>query len=373
MALKPLIAGMSQSSSSGDGGGGAPSGPAGGDLSGTYPNPLANLLHDSSDPANLSVDGINRQLFDSFPYLSVDWQNRTLNDANAFLLSLDWNNRKAYDATVKLAVDYNARLLYDETGLAQTVDWQNGFIGPVGNPSIDWSSKLLNHNDGSLSINWQFETLNHNGTLSVDWANHLLTVGATTYVDWSSGLLNDSSFISIDWINRVLNDAGGTNSIDYKNRFLCNDGGTSVITWNTLSLFSLVGSRALSIDWNARLLYALDGTTPLLDWHSDTTNTASAAYWFDSANGNRLTGVGLGLTGTLTIDTDWVANESVGDKTIAVQNYDSTTLDGMTAALNLVLAGFGTATAALADQVEALTKKLQAIETALVSFLTPNA
>lgn len=75
----------------------------------------------------------------------------------------------------------------------------------------------------------------------------------------------------------------------------------------------------------------------------------------------------------MSADTGWTANQSVGDKTVAVQDYDSTTLDGMTAALNLVLAGFGTATAQLADQVEALTKKVQALEAALANALRPNA
>lgn len=72
-------------------------------------------------------------------------------------------------------------------------------------------------------------------------------------------------------------------------------------------------------------------------------------------------------------DTGWAANQSGGDKTISVQNYDSTTLDGMTAGLNLVLTGFGTAIAQLADQVEDLTKKLQASEAALAAALRPNA
>jgi hypothetical protein len=71
-------------------------------------------------------------------------------------------------------------------------------------------------------------------------------------------------------------------------------------------------------------------------------------------------------------DTGWVANASAGDKTVSVADYDSTTLDNMTAGLNLVLAGFGTAIAALADQVEALTKKLQAMEAAHAANLLEN-
>lgn len=75
----------------------------------------------------------------------------------------------------------------------------------------------------------------------------------------------------------------------------------------------------------------------------------------------------------LPADTGWTANQSGGDKTVAVQDYDSTTLDGMTSALNLVLAGFGTAIAQLADQMDAVTKKMQAIEAVLAAQKRPNA
>lgn len=79
------------------------------------------------------------------------------------------------------------------------------------------------------------------------------------------------------------------------------------------------------------------------------------------------------ISSAISLDTGWTANAGDGDKTVVVQNYDSTTLDGMTAALNLVLAGFGTAIAQLADQVEALTKKFQAMERALADRTLPNA
>lgn len=81
----------------------------------------------------------------------------------------------------------------------------------------------------------------------------------------------------------------------------------------------------------------------------------------------------IAITQFAAADTGWTANASAGDKTVAVADYDSTTIDGMTAGLNLVLAGFGTAVAALADQVEALTKKFQALEAAGAANLLPNA
>lgn len=80
-----------------------------------------------------------------------------------------------------------------------------------------------------------------------------------------------------------------------------------------------------------------------------------------------------GIFDRFTADTGWTANESVGNKMVVIKDYDSTTIDGMTAGLNLVLSGFGTAIAELADQVQDLTKKFQALEAAGAAALRPNA
>lgn len=72
-------------------------------------------------------------------------------------------------------------------------------------------------------------------------------------------------------------------------------------------------------------------------------------------------------------DTGWTANASAGDKTVAVTDY-TPGLDGtMVAALNLVSSGAGDALSAEQTQVQLLTKKFQALETALANALRPNA
>lgn len=66
----------------------------------------------------------------------------------------------------------------------------------------------------------------------------------------------------------------------------------------------------------------------------------------------------------LTADTGWTANADAGDKTKVIGTNAS--LAAMEAALNLVLAGFGTSFVAVAEKVKAL-------EDALVNALAPNA
>lgn len=65
-----------------------------------------------------------------------------------------------------------------------------------------------------------------------------------------------------------------------------------------------------------------------------------------------------------TADTGWTANADAGDKTKVIGTNAS--LAGMEAALNVVLAGFGTSFVAVAEKVKAL-------EDALVNSLAPNA
>lgn len=72
-------------------------------------------------------------------------------------------------------------------------------------------------------------------------------------------------------------------------------------------------------------------------------------------------------------DTGWTANGTAGDKTVAVQTYTNGITGTMVTALNVTSGGLGTALSALADQVAALTKKVAALETALVASKLPNA
>jgi hypothetical protein len=73
-------------------------------------------------------------------------------------------------------------------------------------------------------------------------------------------------------------------------------------------------------------------------------------------------------------DSGWTGNAGAGDKTQAIANYSGTGLDAtMISDLNTLSAGAGTALAQDEDRLKELVKKVQAIETALVAGVRPNA
>jgi hypothetical protein len=83
---------------------------------------------------------------------------------------------------------------------------------------------------------------------------------------------------------------------------------------------------------------------------------------------NIVTGVN-GAAGEITLlppDTGWTANASSGDKAQAVADYTPPSFSGTDTVSESNINS-------LATQVQSLTKKLQAIETALVANLRPNA
>lgn len=71
-------------------------------------------------------------------------------------------------------------------------------------------------------------------------------------------------------------------------------------------------------------------------------------------------------------DTGWTANAGAGDKTVALSNYANGLNGTMVSALNVVSSGTGTALSTAMDMIVNLTKKVQALETALAANKLPN-
>lgn len=75
----------------------------------------------------------------------------------------------------------------------------------------------------------------------------------------------------------------------------------------------------------------------------------------------------------LSADTGWTANNTAGDKAVALSSYTNGLSGTMVTALNVVSANTGTALSAAMDIIVLLVKKVAALETALVAAKLPNA
>jgi hypothetical protein len=62
--------------------------------------------------------------------ISVDWVNRTLYDSTAGV-STDWENRILYDQAGADSVEWNGRVLYD-SGINASIDWENRLLSTPG-------------------------------------------------------------------------------------------------------------------------------------------------------------------------------------------------------------------------------------------------
>lgn len=75
----------------------------------------------------------------------------------------------------------------------------------------------------------------------------------------------------------------------------------------------------------------------------------------------------------VTADAGWTANNTAGDKTVALTSYSNGLSGTMVTALNVVSASTGTALSAAMDIIVILVQKVAALETTLAAGKLPNA
>jgi hypothetical protein len=241
-----------------------------------------------------SIDWTNRQLYESGGnVITLDWNNNTLwrNVAESPVLSLDWKNQKTYDQAGIQSIDWNNRRLVKSDGGTISIDWEDETLNHDSLISLDWSSRMLRDNNADLSIHWSNRVLYDTDTISLDWDNRRLydtyeaisahwsnrqlidSDGSTVNLNWStktlSGTWNAENIIvpnSINSSTRVLRNSSNATTIDWQNKVLSYDGGNASLNWNTLILNDPINTQT-SLDWGNRKCHDAGGIE-CLDWNN---------------------------------------------------------------------------------------------------------
>lgn len=182
------------------------------------------------------------------------------------------NANYLYDASPVISINGVTRLAYATDGTTGVVDYSRQGYN---------SGAILSFGTGNVFLKDQLAD-NTSGFASVDTNTRFLygSDGTIKKINWAD-TLDDAAWLNLGYNSSV-------EKIYFKYAIADNNGGV----------------YAESVNTNTRILSADDGTTKVLDWHTDTTNTSSSAYWFDSANSNRITGDGSGLSG-ITASAAW--------------------------------------------------------------------
>lgn len=243
--------------------------------------------------AGSGISGIDNEIITGalagdMTFWSSQAMNFSADTGNTNMLRINTNNTiyisgNIVDLNNINSITPNSRTLSDSLTSTVSVDWGGRMLFDTGAiESVDWSQRELINSSSQAVMNWGAQTL--------------LTTSGGTSVDWGGFRLSDGALTSIDWSVRQLTGSSGGTMLDYSS----SGSGTAVLNLTTTSVIFTQDiydtSSRVSIDTNSRILWAL-GNIVLVDWTSNTTNTGSAKYWFDSNNNDRITGDGSGLTG----------------------------------------------------------------------------
>ncbi len=261
---------------------------------------FGSIIQDTSDVDSINPNG--RQLNNSAGPATLDWDNQLLIDVGTSVI--DWSRTINTSAALSFSGSnaiFTATI--DDTSEISSID-TNGRIAfdTFGNQSIAYGSRLISSTSQNTLIDYS-GTITPNAGISffdngitsiynvvfgfpiqdtssvifgvntVDTNNRLLYAsdGTTVILDWTN-LVNGLAAISFDSGQFVVLATGIESnldlapSIDTNNRQLwaSTAGNFPILDWQTALVTDLI--NLLSINWDARILYANDGSTVMFNW-----------------------------------------------------------------------------------------------------------
>lgn len=162
---------------------------------------LAAPIISAATNSDTYIDVTNRSLYDSGPFLSIDWNNYILYENGSE--ALDWANGVLYD--------YGNNI---------TLNWNNSLLNTNGASSLDWGNKILYGNwstQGRANISG---TLSTSGDIFMSSGRKVFSLTNANTGNWGNILYKDSgnldinyrSYIDPEWIRIREDFVGGGNA-----------------------------------------------------------------------------------------------------------------------------------------------------------------
>ena len=276
-----------------------------------------------------SAQFTSRELYDQYLVRSMNWDTRQLYDYSGNYPSVDYGNYGLMDINVSNGLPMlgwgsnygsSVRIFYSSAQIL-VADFGLGVLYSPSStaPILDWSSYLLYDDTTSVSIDFNYKTLNTNyGQPVLNWQTYRL-INPT------------DNFVALDWSNYTLYDAqvGEIASLDWNDRELHDSSASSIrsLNWGTRSFYN--ASNALVAGWNSNAFY-LTGTTE---------NSQNGAMWYDTtqkAIQTRLASIKQTLQGVIFTQT---ATGTIGNSTVETAITSTGVGGGLTLPTDFLLAG----------------------------------